>query len=264
MYPEFFYKYRSISKKFDEIADDHAIQALFKSYGNFSGRKNFNDLFDSKIDLAKPTPQQFKALRNHIHKAQKHIFDGLTKSGKFTQAGHGHLNDLEQMFNELIDSYAVYSLSAKATSNLMWAHYADSHRGFCIEFRSQYIQALPVTYSDNIAKLEMIDLFRLQLSTVDENELGKKVVAALRVKLKEWSYEDEYRYLANDENSRIPAGKLRKEVYYQPEFVEAIIFGCRMEERVKRYIIQNMPYPVKYKQAQEGMSTVNIVDSDLA
>ena len=56
-----FYKFRGIDKdkvKSGKLHEDYAIKALFESVAIFSSRKNFNDLFDSKIDLVFPTPER--------------------------------------------------------------------------------------------------------------------------------------------------------------------------------------------------------------
>jgi hypothetical protein len=38
------------------------------------------------------------------------------------------------MYEALCQSYRVYCLSEVCDSSLMWAHYADSHQGVCLEF----------------------------------------------------------------------------------------------------------------------------------
>jgi hypothetical protein len=45
-----FYKFRAVTETHN-LAGDYALQALVNSYAVFSGRRNFNDLFDSKIDI---------------------------------------------------------------------------------------------------------------------------------------------------------------------------------------------------------------------
>jgi hypothetical protein len=40
------------------LNEDYAIKALLNSEAIFSSRKNFNDLFNSKIDIVFPKPEQ--------------------------------------------------------------------------------------------------------------------------------------------------------------------------------------------------------------
>lgn len=62
-------------------------------------------------------------------------------TGIFTSKGLDIVKSVEESFNETIDSYAFMSVSKNPVSNLMWSHYADSHKGFCIEFTSEFMKA---------------------------------------------------------------------------------------------------------------------------
>jgi hypothetical protein len=127
------YKFRQVS---DDLANDNALNALFNSYAIFSGRKNFNDLFDSKIDIVPPTPQEVLTLleRHNIDAHRRTIVEGWVSNGAFTPNGFRLLSESDTMIGEVFDSYAIYSLSSHSTCNLLWAHYASCHTGFCIEF----------------------------------------------------------------------------------------------------------------------------------
>lgn len=79
-------------------------------------------------------------------------------------------------------------------SPLMWAHYADGHRGACMEFeippslikddgKCSFISLVPIVYEENI------------------NIEGKlSISAALNVKSKDWEYEHEVRLVQFDPN----------------------------------------------------------------
>ncbi|MDE2585134.1 MAG: DUF2971 domain-containing protein, partial [Betaproteobacteria bacterium] len=151
--PPFLYKYRSISNKADP-SKDHALDSLINSYAIFSSRKNFNDLFDSKVEFIKPTARQIKDARNKAAKEYCNILDRCIKNGKITPEGDLYIRKLEIGLNKVIDGYIFLSLSATGRSNLMWSHYASSHSGFCIEFRSEHIAADKVFYEDEIPKIE--------------------------------------------------------------------------------------------------------------
>lgn len=121
----------------------------------------------------------------------------------------------------VLERYRVYCLCPDVTNALMWAHYADSHRGICLEFNvrneviccaleAQYCPEFPMTpqYSDDLA----------------ENLLP------LLAKSDVWKYENEYRLIAQGAANatahdtllatngflRLPDGTLR-----------AIIVGCQ-------------------------------------
>ncbi len=75
--------------------------------------------------------------------------------------------------NDLIekkDSSGVYSLSQSATDELLWAHYANSHEGFCIEYdldtlmhfgKNDYF-SFDVIYNDCPPKLQIQDMSNLK------------------------------------------------------------------------------------------------------
>ncbi len=253
-YPKYLYKYRCISN-LENLSEDLSIDALFKCQAIFTSRKNFNDLFDSKINIVKATPKQVKELAKRSGKKNQHI-RSLVANGKFTEVGYQTIKTYEENFNKLIDSYTFFCLSKNCKSNLMWSHYADSHKGFCIEFKSEHIKAEKVSYQDEIPQVEMISL--LGCNHPDNAGLGNEIWQCLRTKLKEWEYEEEYRFqmagykISEDEIYRIQP--------YESEFIESIIFGCRMPESIKEYIIKNLPYKVKFKEAVKGTSNIYIKD----
>lgn len=257
--PPFLYKYRAISNEKD-LANDDAIDALFKSYAIFSSRKIFNDLFDSKVELVKPSARQIKSARDKAKSDDKNTYKYLNKwisNGKITIEGVTEIQKLEMEINKLIDSYAFLSLSAKNNSNLMWSHYANSHRGFCIEFRSEYIPADKVLYQDSIPQIELAKILAMPPVIPDSEDphIGKKIWHALRTKLNEWDYEEEYRFQYDKKLK--PEEKFMK-VPYTPDFLESVIFGCRTPQKTKDFIASNIQFPIKFKQAREGKSSIEI------
>jgi hypothetical protein len=108
-----------------------------------------------------------------------------------------------------------------------------------------------------------MDLVRLKFNPNDQGRL-KNIWTALRIKLDEWKYEEEYRFQASNSmnGGRVPNGKKFIIIPYGPEFVESIIFGCRMKEHIKEFIVRNMPKNTKFKQAIEKTSSIEIIGSD--
>ncbi len=180
-YPKYFYKYRSTGSV-DDLQSNHAVDALLKNKAVFSSRTNFNDLFDSKIELIKPTPLQLKEAMKLAGKVDKLFIKKFLNKGRFSAEGIEFIEKLEKSFNELIDSYAFLSVSSKATSNLMWSHYANSHKSFCIEFKSEFMKADKVIYQDKIPKLNMIDIFLSGLNLISGEEMGQHIWQSLRTK----------------------------------------------------------------------------------
>jgi hypothetical protein len=259
-----FYKFRGITN-WDNLSEDFSLDALFKSYAIFSGRKNFNDLFDSKIYLEYPKPHLFLSLLQHprVDRKKKYIMDSWVLDEKFTPDGIRFFETLETTLNEMIDTYPIYSVSSHCTCNLLWAHYAASHKGFCIEFDFDgNEQPQKVTYQKDIASISILDLLKYDLGLDTSDELGVKIMNALLVKLEEWQYEREHRWIASNTMGQVPKGETFIKLKYDPRKVKSIIFGCRMIPDVKKYIIKNIPFTAVFKQAIETKNCIEIIDFD--
>lgn len=114
-----------------------------------------------------------------------------------------------------------------------------------------------VIYQD--AKLNITDIFLSSLNLINGEDVGMHIWQCLRTKLIEWNYESEYRFQANNSMGRIPADKQFIIMPYNPDFVESVIFGCRMPPDAKQFIIDQMPSDTKFKQAVERVSCIEIL-----
>lgn len=130
--------------------------------------------------------------------------------------------------------YGVLSLSEISDNILMWSHYADSHKGFCIEFErtdsnelGNWDHCLPVLYDEYLPTFAPAEL------------LDKKVVSnILTTKSRLWSYEKEWRILAKKGNQTHPL----------PGNITGIVFGYRMPVDERREIAEILGDTVTYSQ----------------
>lgn len=258
-YPAFIYKYRPIIKC-DDLKNDYYLDALLNNHAIFSSRTNFNDLFDAKIDLIKPSVKEIKELSQRLPKANRFQLLKHVDKGRFSAEGDIFLKQVENNITKTIDSYAFMSLSSISDSNLMWSHYANSHTGFCIEYRTIHVNARRVNYADDVPSLKLIDVYKTYYKIPTDLDIGRVTLDALHSKLTEWKYESEYRFLADKNLARIHNGEKFAKADYDPDFIESIIFGYRMDSRIKKYIIENMPVGTKFKQATIGRKSMKIVD----
>ncbi|WP_186230886.1 DUF2971 domain-containing protein [Burkholderia gladioli] len=96
------------------------------------------------------------------------------------------------------DGFKVCSFSERVDSTLMWSHYADYHKGFCIEYDIKSVRAddhvsrfmYPVIYSERPfdATQNM-----LQVGTAEFNNLYLNLAGL--IKSKDWVYEKEWRLI---------------------------------------------------------------------
>jgi hypothetical protein len=107
----------------------------------------------------------------------------------------------------------IFSMSANPAQPLMWAHYADSHKGLCIGFRevggsklADPNHCLPVTYSDKLPKISE-DGLKTTISFAADEE-GRLYTSGVKISFDDgtfqrvvttkptcWSYEEEFRYI---------------------------------------------------------------------
>jgi len=150
---------------------------------------------------------------------------------------------LKQSLNDVIDkknSAGVYSLSKNCTDELLWAHYANSHEGFCIEYdldtlvcfgRNDYFN-FDVTYSDHPPKLNINDMFNID----DKVSFIQKLIG---IKSKKWAYEKETRVVTSESGLQS----------YDYRAVKAIYFGLRMpKERTREVMKRLCGRGIKYHQ----------------
>lgn len=254
------YKYREVGS---DLSTDYALDALMNSYAIFSSRKNFNDVFDSKIHLGYPTPAEIEGLLKRPNlNSNAAIVRGWVAGGAFTAQGLSNLAKFEEAANELIDTYPVFCVSGLSDDDQLWAHYAKSHTGFCIEFEFPPPAPQKVSYRDTLETIPILPLIESFCSDDAARglALGNRIHDALHVKIKRWAGEHEYRLIAGNQLGKIPAGSKFMKVPYEPSWVRAIIFGCRATDELKAYIRTNIPYATQFKQAVAGKERIEIVD----
>ena len=128
--------------------------------------------------------------------------------------------ELHRMLRSLI---AMYCLSERNDSVLMWAHYATKHTGFCIEFEASdetpfFGTAQPVTYESDYPH---VDFFK----TPKDEQLDPIFLT----KSCDWGYEREWRIIDHTRGRG-----LRR---YPESSMTGVIFGARISEMDKRSII---------------------------
>ncbi len=92
----------------------------------------------------------------------------------------------------VIDRYRVYCLGPDVNNLLMWAHYADRHRGICLEFK---VKNLTMCGALEVQYFPQFPMTRQYSKDLDENLLP------LLAKGDHWKYEQEYRLIAQEKDN---------------------------------------------------------------
>ena len=252
-----FYKYCPVyqDKSFD---NEYSVINLICNQATFSTRNNFNDLFDSKVNLIKPSKKTLKRLSLKLSSSKRKKIKSVYFSDNWKQK----INEFEQKLNNLFDRYLYYCVTDIKNSNLMWSHYANSHNGFCIEWDANQIKAEKVFYEPDIASFQLIEFIKMHSGLISKDDISNKIWRALRIKLEEWEYESEFRFQLSNGMEHLIVKQEEKYalVKYEPEWIKSIIWGCRTSDRTKDYIKENLSKHVIYRQAYPGKSSILIRD----
>lgn len=232
------YKYRSIAPGPD-------VDRVSKIFANnevyFSTIGSFNDPFEGKFKVS------FDACAEHkMAIAANRVMQenpGLTEEEALQQATrrykevekHGEKN-----LKAASQKVGVFSLTERNDDILMWSHYADSHRGICIEFKA--------------SKMHHVDMMRKAHRVTYQNALPSinfyldtlvdKLKAYIHTKAAHWSYEQEWRIVDTDGPGlkTLPDG-----------LISSVILGHAISKENKRRVlkwISDYPHVVSLYEAR--------------
>lgn len=176
------------------------------------------------------------------------------------------INNTQNAIDDVIHSWidrmnTLFKIGCLCTSyknRLMWSHYADSHKGFCIEYDynnvdEEYLSLLPlpVVYSD----IRPVPPWRVALGNVTEHseEAYAQIMLGLLTKDKVWEYENEWRILIN--SSEVDEVKMPK--------ISCVYLGTAIEQKNRKQIIEiakKHNIPVKQMKVDRGACDLHAED----
>jgi len=224
----------------------------------------FFDCPDDKAKMKEQGLQTFK--RNNIEPPAdwEQKSDELIENGKIQkQLEEG----LRKELASLNQKSCLLSVSKTAQEPVMWAHYAEGHKGAAIGIDFDNIHHVkmkinPVTYPKN--------RLRPRINILDDfysEEFLKKYGNILLTKSVAWSYEGEFRAMFDDATLmnleqkglmclRDFKGKKTWFLRLNPESIIEVVFGLYTEESLKSAIRKLIERPelqhVKLRQAEES------------
>ena len=165
------------------------------------------------------------------------------------------LVDMEQKItSKMCETFLVGCLCTNFKNRLMWSHYADSHKGFCIEYDFSQMQELlpfPVFYSDERPLVP----WKAALNNCPENisEATAALMLGLLTKDDAWSYENEWRILSaatEDADIKMPP-------------ITCIYLGAEISESNRAKILKiarNLQIPLKQMKVDRGAYALHAHD----
>lgn len=217
----------------------------------YTSPKFFNDPFDTLLPSAPemiPTVDERKEVieaLQFLHKLKKEQVDRLLYSADFdralelvlTQMGVNNemkntmLKEIKHDCKRYRDEIAITCFSEVNDSKLMWAHYANSYSGFCIEY--DFAKSGDITFQKGIGKVIYTD--KRPIEEVFENNVEYEN-RILCTKAECWSYEKEWRSINvmqySWHNNKIYP------IISAKQCITAIYLGCYMEKEYQDEIIE--------------------------
>ncbi|MEP5366130.1 MAG: DUF2971 domain-containing protein [Reichenbachiella sp.] len=218
------YKYSAISL--------NSLKNIINTSLYFSSPNEFNDPFDCRfvLQLNDITINGVKS----FYKGKSLSKDTLrSKIDLFKKDKNLIVQEIEDDYNQnLRKDFGVTCFSETEDNILMWAHYADNFKGFCLIFDRQihpeFFQGNKVQYKDEI--------------TIAEYDGNRKFESGeiFLTKLKLWEYEREVRSIAKLDGGDNP-------VKFNPRSLTGVIFGNKMKQSDKKMIKHLIQFHPEYE-----------------
>jgi len=226
--PKVLFKYR-------DWENEHHRDIVQKNELYFSSMSQFNDPYEGKIpyryNSEELTPDKiftkmFSMAKNEYPdwseaKLIDYVYEYQRRNLLFDDA---HLQQVyQQTVKDIERVYGIFALTTEENNFLMWSHYSNSHKGFCIGFDTRILWEItkggigPVTYQKELPTFSLFEnpmMFSHKL---------------LSTKSDIWEYENEFRI--------IKSGFSRKTIAIPPESIVRIVFGCQMDNKTKFNIL---------------------------
>ena len=233
MFPKILYKYRSWDNP-----NHKKIIANNKIF--FCSAKKFNDPFDATIPVR--YDRSTKEQRYHYYlKHTSKVFQQLDQSkiqkiaaeclerGYFHQSFHQKwLRFFHQQ--KRFKDFGIFSLTGSRNNLVMWSHYSDAHRGFCVGFDTNKL----LKHFEKGSKAKRISCTLHKVKYEKKYPLFKPTglsaddfaIEPLITKSSHWEYENEYRLILMTESN--------KSIQLEDGIIVKVILGCKMpSEHIK-------------------------------
>jgi len=222
------YKYRTLSTQNGlRFAED----MLVNRQAYFAPAMSFNDPFEGQTAISFVADRQFK--QDWFTKNLQKYF-GMSKKTALREAKKKIANAtmvepvLETSLRKLIrEAIGIFCLSEKSNNILMWSHYADGHKGICIELKPSssthlkfFRNSMPVLYQNRFPVIEYYN---------DQSSEGDQAIAAHATKDSNWAYEKEWRVfsMGGSEVQTLPEG-----------LISGVIMGCAISDEHRHLVLE--------------------------
>ncbi len=222
----------TIENDTDRLALEKLVYKMLKE----SHDKKIEAAHDAYSKILKIDDSKLPETNNSKEYARKQIYEhrySATEYGKYDDNHEGGkyykdnlINVIQNLLYEEISKKGVLSLSEKWNCPLMWSHYADEHRGLCIEYDMtdhDCKNIKPVDYKQP-RSIKVSDIIAWKKHS---NEAENVILNTFFYsKARQWHYEKEWRDID------------KSGVKSAPFKISAIYFGFRCDESIITSIVK--------------------------
>ena len=240
------YKFRSIARdstqpERPDSSKLHYVERIFLANElYFPSPIELNDPLESRPNLVVGNLNDSRYKQQYVDYV-KHLILETNPNAKQEDIEHWLANQTQneaeglakentELYRSHLEKYRICSFCATATNPLVWSHYADSHKGFCLVFDADneiFGGALKVHYQEDYPILDVTEQ--------DDIEILRH--SAL-VKYTDWKYEQEYRLVSMEPNEPEALPVKSKKFVFPPDMLSAVIFGCRISKPDTELIVE--------------------------
>lgn len=229
--PTHLYKYQRLTA--------HSLASLLNETVWLSSPVAFNDPFDCAITLSKDKLEEsLEHAITEVAKKSEISREQIKNHDKVINQDQAAYEWLRNSLRTTMQKIGVLCLSATPCEILMWSHYAENHKGFCVEYDfsdgTQLRQlAHPVRYTETIPALSLANL--------PGDAKNSFLDVCIFTKAKQWEYEQEWRVIMHEGNR----------VFQAPSKATSVIFGAKMpiHEKVMIHHALRHKAGISFKQA---------------
>lgn len=219
--PQILYKYRCWD-------DEKHRRMLQEREIFFTSPANFNDPFDCKIpinfydmdvDVAKQhIKKHFEGRGEQLSNMEKRfaIDDALHEFKREGESEKAREKNRVDVLKSIEERFGIFSTSEICNDILMWSHYSDMHKGFCVGFDWQGLfKAVENECSNRIGCVLLPVIYQKDFPKLifEGGPQLEKLEKAIATKALQWKYEREYRFILNGRTNVpmvLPKGVVRE------------------------------------------------------
>jgi len=247
-------------KIYKYLHEDRIEDILKHNIFRFTQPEEFNDPFELRPVLRFPHDDRslYSTLDDNFEsflafgKTKQEEIKELTKSIVTSERFTKKLN--ETHYKTANKSIGVLCLTKNSDNLLMWAHYANSHRGFVVELDSENSFFKQDLDDKNLmGKLKKVIYNNERPSESFEN---MNIENAYLTKSEEWKYEEEYRMFASFKRASEVKNNNIHLYKFTPDVIMSVYCGVSMSEKNKEKI--------KKIVAHEHLQHINLFQSEIS